>query len=151
MFLRTLFGSWLMPLLSGIFGFGDDLPSVATAQGMLKSQHYARTDSGNAELFASVYGESVRFDHKRERWLLWDDTQKRWREDKQNQVRSLMKLAARYRRKHALTVEDEEHRESKWAVGSENRYRIDSALELAKSDLPVSDDGEQWDADPWLF
>ena len=34
---------------------------------------------------------------------------------------------------------------------SENRNRIDAALELTKSEAPISDDGEGWDADPWLF
>lgn len=138
-------------VLGGIFGFGDDVMTVVVATQGVPKPPYARTDSGNAELFAALYGKSIRFDHKRERWLLWDSSQKRWCEDKQSQVRGLMKLTARYRRDHAAAFSDDVAHEYKWAVRSESRAAIDAALELAKSESPMSDDGEGWDADPWLF
>ena len=31
----------------------------------------ARSDAGNAELFATLYHDRVRFDHSRQRWLLY--------------------------------------------------------------------------------
>jgi putative DNA primase/helicase len=36
-------------------------------------------------------------------------------------------------------------------MGSEAHYRIRAALELAMSQEPIPDEGEGWDADPWLF
>jgi putative DNA primase/helicase len=112
-----------------------------------------RTDSGNAELFAYLCREKVRFDHKQHRWLIWNQTRSRWMEDKQRAVRIPMKQAARYRAEAALNIGDEEKRKDEiaWAFQSESRYRIDAALELAKSEAPISDDGEDWDSDPWLF
>jgi putative DNA primase/helicase len=119
-----------------------------------KATHfYPRTDSGNAELFAAIYGEIVRFDHKQQRWLIWDGKRRRWAEDTQGKTRGLMKATARQRHEIAFkSVESEERtRQVRWALGSESYYRIDKALELAKSETPISDDGEGWDADPWLL
>lgn len=118
-----------------------------------KAKIYPRSDAGNAEMFAALYSEKVRFDHKQGRWLIWNETRSLWTTDKQCHVHVLAKRAARRRAKSALTIasEDESKREFAWARQSEGRYRIDAALDLAKSEAPVSDDGEGWDADPWLF
>jgi putative DNA primase/helicase len=112
-----------------------------------------RTDSGNAELFAYLCREIVRFDHKQGRWLIWNTDRSRWIEDKQGKVRILAKQAARYRAKAALNIGDDEKRKEEiaWAFQSEGRYRINAALELAKSEAPISDDGEGWDSDPWVL
>ena len=117
------------------------------------TQKFPRTDAGNAEMFADLRGESVRFDHKAGRWLIWDKARSRWTEDKQGKVRILAKKTARSRAKAALNIVngDEKKREVSWAVHSEGRFAIDAALELAKSEPPISDDGEGWDSDPWLF
>lgn len=116
------------------------------------SPHFhPRSDSGNAELFAILYRDSVRFDHKQGRWLVWNDH--RWTEDRQEKVRGLMKQAARRRHELVFNHSDSEERtrQIKWALQSESRYAIDAALELAKSEPNVSDDGERWDADPMLI
>lgn len=118
-----------------------------------KAQEFLCTDAGNAEMFAALYGEKVRFDHKQDRWLIWNETRSRWVEDKQGKVRILAKRAARHRARTALSIANVDERKwtSNWALQSEGRYRIDASLELAKSEAPISDDGEGWDADPWLF
>ncbi len=54
-----------------LLGLGDDALSVSMGNRINKPGSYPRTDSGNAELFAALYGANVRFDHKRERWLIW--------------------------------------------------------------------------------
>jgi putative DNA primase/helicase len=112
-----------------------------------------RSDAGNAEMFALRCGKSVLFDHKQRRWLIWSGEPSRWMEDRQGAVRILAKRTARDRAKTALDTanEDERKREVSWAFQSEGRYRIEAALELAKSETPITDDGEGWDADPWLL
>jgi putative DNA primase/helicase len=114
---------------------------------------YALTDSGNAELFAALYGEQVRFDHKHRRWLIWDTTKVRWIEDKEGKVRQMMKASARERHRRALDLPDENRRKNEidWALKSESVYGINSALKLATSETPISDSGEGWDCDPWLL
>lgn len=116
------------------------------------------SDSGNAELFAARYGKCVRFDHKRGRWLLWEHG--RWSEDKTGRVRQLMKQAARQR--HTIAFEmlkdpDAEgenkfrNRHVMFALRSEDRNRIDAALELAKTEPSITDSGEGWDDSPMLL
>src|SRR5712692_1422722 len=74
---------------------GAHKPSLSTAPRL-----FPLSDSGNAELFAARYGKSLRFDHKRGRWLIWDKG--RWSEDKTGRVRQMTKAAARLRRKIAF-------------------------------------------------
>jgi putative DNA primase/helicase len=147
MHFSNLIGSWITAAFSGALGLGEDLVTLATTH--LGKSHYPRTDSGNAELFAELHGANVRFDHKRGRWLIWDEQDKCWRQDNEAQVRVFMKATARQRFQDARVLPDDA--EFKWARRSESRSAIDSALELAKSEPPISDSGEGWDADPWLF
>jgi putative DNA primase/helicase len=127
--------------------------SGAAKEHFKRGQSYPRTDSGNAELFAQLHGENVRFDHKQGRWLLWETKGGRWKEDKEGKVRGLMKNTARNRLQTAVGGNHDESRDREvgWAIQSEHRFRIIAALELAKSEVPVSDTGDCWDADPWLL
>jgi putative DNA primase/helicase len=123
-----------------------------------KFKYFSRTDTGNAELFACLYGGTVLFDHARRRWLIWDIKRRRWTDDRTNQVCEFAKKAAqdRYRRAGKLPngTEDEtteQEREARWALGSQSLYRLAAALDLAKSVPSIADAGDRWDADPWLF
>lgn len=113
----------------------------------LKLLHFNRTDAGNAELFAHLYGERLRYDHKRGRWLVWGEH--RWQPDADGDLGRLAKDAARARYEAASKAGDDDAR--KWAFGSENRSRIEAAIHLARSERPLADDGEGWDADPLLL
>jgi putative DNA primase/helicase len=118
-----------------------------------KPSDFLRTDAGNAEMFAASYCDNVRFDHRQQRWLIWDKTLRRWVEDRQDKVRVLMKNIFRHRMRLAVKAPETEERakEIKWALQSESYYRIEKALELAKSEPPISDPGDGWDADPLLL
>lgn len=111
------------------------------------------TDSGNAELIAAIYGDTLRFDHRQSRWLIWDKNRRRWSQDQSCTIRTFALNAARRRRKLAakITDKDEANREFRWGFDSEDRYRLDAAIEIAKSLEPISDPGQGWDADPWLL
>jgi putative DNA primase/helicase len=146
--LKTNWVPWAFRVLR----FGTD--AITTSVASRKKKLFPCTDSGNAEMFAALYGENVRFDHKQGRWLGWDGERLRWCEDKTGRLRSLMKATARCRRQIAGNLpadSDECKRQFGWALGSENLYRIDAALDLAKSEEPIRDDGQSWDSDPWLF
>jgi putative DNA primase/helicase len=111
-----------------------------------------RTDSGNAELFAEYYGNRVRFDHRQKRWLLWNP-RRRWLEDFDQQVIVLAKQSARYRASLVFeaSLEEDEEKEIQWCFESEQRHRIRAALDLARSEKPISCDGRQFDQNPWLL
>lgn len=112
-----------------------------------------RTDSGNAELIAALYGEILRFDHRQSRWLIWDKNRHRWSEDQSWTIRTYALKAARRRRELAarMTDTDKANKEFAWGFKSEDVYRIDAAIKIAQSLPPISDSGEGWDADPWLL
>jgi phage/plasmid-associated DNA primase len=120
--------------------------------------HFLRTDAGNAELFAHLYGDRVRYDHLQSRWLIWDIDRKRWTVDTARRVRTFAIEAARRRLRAAqelATTDDDENprhrKEMAWALKSESRLFLDAMLELAKSMPKVSDPGTKWDTDPFVL
>ena len=112
---------------------------------------FPRTDAGNAELFAQLYGYRFRFDHRRKRWLAWQGQW--WRQDADAEVVRLAKEAARERYQRGAAIDDlkEREAEARWAISSENRPRLDAMLSLARAERPIADSGVGWDADPWLL
>jgi len=107
---------------------------------------YLRTDSGNAELFSALYADRLRYDHKRGRWLIWKDG-RWWGKDEVKHVGTMAKKVARLRLRKARGNPDE----TKWALRSESRQRLEAMVELAKSERALADSGEGWDSDPWLL
>jgi putative DNA primase/helicase len=112
---------------------------------------FPRTDAGNAEFFAKVNADDLRFDHKRERWLVWHEHW--WIEDTKGLVNQRAKSLARMRAQLALEIEDEDERkaELKWAFRSEFKGRLDAMLKLAEYEYPLAESGEGWDSNPMLF
>ncbi|HWR35392.1 MAG TPA: phage/plasmid primase, P4 family [Clostridia bacterium] len=129
----------------------NEVVAIATSVVNYPVAQFARTapcsDAGNAELFAYKYGAQVRFDHKKSQWLIWK--QYWWEPDTQKQVMLLAKEVARERQDALDGHSGKEAR--RFAFGSEGKARLDAMLTLAKSEPPISDSGEGWDADPWLM
>ena len=112
---------------------------------------YPRTDSGNAELYAHLYGGQLRFDHRRGRWLKWRGHW--WSPDDNGLPVRRAKELARERIRGAADVEDSDDRkaEANWGLASESRHRIEATLALARNELTIADTGEHWDTDPWVL
>ena len=110
-----------------------------------------RTDSGNAFKFASMFKDRVRFDHRRNRWLVWD--RHRWIDDKGKTVKLMAIEMARTRYVESVNIQDNKNRitEAKWAIASEGKSKIEACIDLAKSVKPISDLGGIWDKDPMLL
>jgi putative DNA primase/helicase len=140
-------------------GSADELRSLAEAAGEWAPSPepqglaaFPLTDAGNGELFAHLFGDRVRYDWQRGRWLVWGDH--RWQPDPNGELFRLAKVAARARWKAAAEeVEDVERREkiARWAVASESEGRLNAAIQRARSEHPIADDGAGWDAQPLLF
>jgi putative DNA primase/helicase len=109
------------------------------------------TDAGNAELFAAMYKDDLRYDHNRRRWRIW--SQHRWKEDNSGSVVQCAKRVARWRCEATKAIEDPDEwkRQFRWARASEMRARLDSMLKLAESEPQLSDSGAEWDSNPWLL
>lgn len=109
------------------------------------------TDTGNAEIIASLYGQRVRYDHLRGRWLIWSGH--RWKPDASGEITRIAIEAVRERMKLAIAINDKEKRKEaiKWGFYSEGKFKIKAATELATSINPLADDGKNWDTDPFLL
>lgn len=109
------------------------------------------TDAGQGEAIAAIYGDRLRYDHTRQRWLVWDGV--RWQPDIDGKREILALDVARRRLAEAASEDDKEKRNrlAKWAIASENRQRIDSALHLARTQPPISTTHDQLDRDPWML
>lgn len=111
------------------------------------------SESGDAELFAQMHGDELRYDHLRGRWLVSDEMSGLWLPDKTEHIFALALETMRERQKRAVVLEDYAQRKQMldWAMHGESRSRLTNMLELSKKKEPISDDGEQWDKDPWLL
>jgi len=111
----------------------------------------ARTDLGNARMFAQLWKDDLRFDHARGRWLVWRGHW--WAEDTDGEVQRRAKQIGRLRLRTAANLPDVEERrkEITWALNSESCPRIEAIIKLAQSEPELSDSGTGWDADPMLF
>lgn len=125
---------------------------------------YMRTDLGNAERFAAMFGDQVRHVHGLG-WLIWDN--KRWQEDDTGAVvrmaatcvRNIYREAAAANNAAAAASDDDEKarhgRNGKelngWALACEARAKLDAMIALAKSMEGVAVRPADLDADPWLL
>lgn len=109
------------------------------------------TESGDAEYFAASFGDQIRFDWRRHRWLIFIGH--RWVPDADGELHRLAKQAIRDRQAAALsfTKDDERKARLRWATAGESRKRIENMIALARSVKPISDTGDSWDTDPWLL
>lgn len=112
---------------------------------------FACTDSGNAELFALLYGDGLRYDHKRGRWLMWAGHW--WTPDPDGALQRMSLEVARRRLRDAAALEDKTAKatHAKWALATESRKSREALLVLARSEHPIADSGDEWDTDPWLL
>lgn len=109
------------------------------------------TEAGAAERFARLHGDAVRFDHARQRWLLWREH--RWMPDADAAIQRLALNFARTWQRDALDLENRGDREDaiKFALRLERRDAMGNMLALARAMKPIADAGTDWDRDPWLL
>jgi len=123
--------------------------------------HFSLSDTGNAELFAYLNRDQLRYDHRRGQWLSWASHW--WTADVDGAAVRLCKELIRemYRRSARLTTaasttDDPVERVklvtmgeslADWGRKCEARSRRDSILALAQWEYPLTDPGGQWDQD----
>jgi putative DNA primase/helicase len=114
-----------------------------------KLQYFPMSDMENAELFAKLHQDQLRFDHTRKKWFVWH--KHRWILDSDGQVHRMAREATRKLRSQAKLVDDEELRAKKWVGKSQSRQGLESMLVLAQSEKALAIDGSCWDAEPCLL
>lgn len=108
------------------------------------------TDTGNAEMIAALHDETLRFDHRRGHWLIWNGH--RWQEDDTGQIMRMAIEAIRKRMELSLEINgDRREKAVKWCLSSESKYKLKAATEIASNLNPLADSGEYWDQDEMLL
>lgn len=127
----------------------DEEPAPADSSSFSPEPH--RTDLGNAERFADMHGESLRYSHHREGWYVW--WKGRWKLDDAGTPQFLAGETAHDMFRRACEMESLEARESavKWAFRSQARPRIVAMVSQAQSIPRLVVSPSQFDVNPWLF
>lgn len=109
---------------------------------------YQKSDIGNAQMFADRYSDRLRYVHGQGIWLWWDGT--RWKPDTTMQVVRFAKDCVRtmyHQADNGLRISEAD---AKWALQCQNRDKVNSMIEFAKSELAFMVLPEQLDTDPYL-
>ena len=109
------------------------------------------TDLGNAEMFAELFQDDARFNHKTGRWIVWQD--RRWKNDGNGYIMGMAKMVPRlrYRKSSEIADDDKRKKAAQFARECESLSSLRSLVELAKTEKPLSNDGTGWDTDPFLL
>jgi len=121
-------------------------------QGALETRRsYARTDAGNAEFFAELFKDDLRYDHRRRSWLVWNGHH--WSYDRAGSVQRRAIEAARARFQGSIEISDlrDKQPEAQFAIQTENASRAEAMLRVAAYLPPLAENGDRWNEDPWLL
>lgn len=126
-----------------------DVPPVLRVERGQTSEN--ETDVGNAERFARLYGDRVRFVPPWGRWLIWDGC--RLAHDTRNQHRAFAIETVRSIYQEASEQEEKARRRelANHAKRSESATRLRGMLETAQALPKLIVTPEQLDADPWML
>lgn len=108
------------------------------------------TDASHAQRFAEAYGVQLKHNHRRDAWMVYDESL--WRIDPNGHVYRLALDFVRSRQASALDITDRKLKEKilKFTIAAESKPALDKLVSLAKNFPPMNDAGDGWDADPWL-
>lgn len=136
--LRELLGKPFIDALQRLWGASD-------------VDGFKLTEAGDAEFFASLHADQLRYDHCVGEWRLFDAHH--WRPDVNGSLHRSALDAMRARQAAALKITDTDKRKRHltWALGGEQRMRQKNMLELAQNIEPLADVGDQWDRDLCLL
>jgi putative DNA primase/helicase len=132
-------------------------PTVVTTEGFSLKPNLALpliirfTDLGNANLFAQLWGENVRYVTTWNKWLVWDGSC--WQVDELGLVDRLVRETTRLLHAEAERQGDSDRSQAirKWAIKSESRDKLAGMQALARFALPVPITHRQLDSNPWLL
>lgn len=105
------------------------------------------TEAAIAQSFADLFGITIRYDHKRQRFLLWKTHY--WEEDK---TQSITRLFLHY--VSLLADEGEKNKDTQlqeWSTKLQSHAKIKNILSLAKATLPIALSGDEFDTQPFLL
>ncbi|MBN1437502.1 MAG: hypothetical protein JW936_10555 [Sedimentisphaerales bacterium] len=121
------------------------LPAKRSAGGKT-SKTYLRTDVGNGERFADLYGRRLRYCYTLGCWMVWDG--RKW-DLQRGEAHSRLLVAEMVQRMGSDAAQSGNQAERDWAFECQKSARISAILLEAKGRLATY--GDELDSDPWLF
>ena len=113
-----------------------------------KAKVYSLSDTGNAQCFAQMHSDKVRYDYRQKVWMFFGEHgEQHWAEDSTGAADRLALDTIHARQRAAVGNEAA----SKWSAKSLSRSGRDNLLRLARSEQPLAVAGDEWDRDPWLI
>lgn len=117
----------------------------------VEKYNYQPTDLGNAELLANQIRHDSRFCTHVGKWVLFDG--KKWAFDGDGAIERKAKAIVKGMLVHAVEQHGDDLQASdklvKHALKTQARPRLESMIQLAKSELGICIERTQFDADPW--
>jgi P4 family phage/plasmid primase-like protien len=99
--------------------------------------------------FVLEHGENVRYDHSRNKWLLWNG--RRWKEDKDKKVQEFALKTLRNIHKEAGGDFEEAAKLAKFAREMSKAQKVSAMLSLACSHPQIATTNERYDSDKFLL
>ncbi len=126
-------------------------PANAGATAAVSEPDLNLTEAAAARRFALEVGNQLRYDHRRGRWLVWD--QHRWTPDTNGRALRIALECARRWQREAVDLADPRRKSAvfEWALKFEARAKVENMLALARNLIPLTDPGDSWDLNPWLL
>ncbi len=106
-----------------------------------------RSDTGNAECLAQLYGDDLRYCHTRKKWLMWDNSHWAIDEGGASHRNMIAVVRARYRACEQINDLDQRKKAAAWCVGCESTAKLEAALRTAAKLVAFSTTIERWDGD----
>ena len=111
---------------------------------------FSTTDTGNADLFAHMFGGRVLFDHSREQFYIWRTH--RWEPDADGErFRMAVEVAKAWQHAGAAREGAAGGTLFKHGKALESVAKQKAMLEAAQSNIALSNRGQQWDMNPQLL
>lgn len=108
------------------------------------------TDKGNAQAICKLHGDNIRYDHTAEKWLIWDGNH--WQTDNDMAIKRIVLVTIQARRLEADKLKKPtKEKLIMWCKKSESNPRINAAIDLAKSMLPIATNSEKFDQQSFLL
>lgn len=134
----------------------DDVPKRAEARNLSVGDFRSlreQTDVSLGQEFAEICGNDLRYDHSRQRWLIWDDPI--WRPDADKAVHRAAELLARKRYEAAYDYPGSAKEWGKAVTFAKKRgagaYMLEKIVQRAQHQLPIGAKGSEFDCDPMLL
>lgn len=141
--LAELLGQWGQKVVRAVAEWFGGAPAGAEPEPL--------TDTGNAKRLVNRHGETLKFSHTTQDWLVW--VRNRWENDGTEEiVRRAKETAASIRQEASLEKDDAKRNKLlAWAKTSEGAARIRAMSQLAQSDPAVSIQIQDLDKDLMLL